>query len=237
MVPGSQPAGTLPRLVDRRTGDRRAGVGRIVNLASFAGQQGGTVAGAHDAASKAGILVLTRSCPRSLPTGRNRERGRPGGDPRPGDGHDAGRATRCARAHDPRRPVRRDAGGRCAVRVPVLERCRDITGAALDINGAGCAALAGLRPPVRPTTPRRRGCSPTRADRERGARPSWRCSGSRALTSAEAAKGGRGARGRRSTRRSRPWRPGFSSSIGGGVRQYIGVEPRRRRAGGRPSGA
>jgi len=36
------------------------GFGRIVNLASLAGQQGGTVAGAHYAASKAGIVVLTK---------------------------------------------------------------------------------------------------------------------------------------------------------------------------------
>lgn len=34
--------------------------GRIVNLSSLAGQQGGLVAGAHYAASKAGILVLTK---------------------------------------------------------------------------------------------------------------------------------------------------------------------------------
>jgi 3-oxoacyl-[acyl-carrier protein] reductase len=34
--------------------------GRIINLASLAGQQGGTVAGAHYAASKAGIIVLTK---------------------------------------------------------------------------------------------------------------------------------------------------------------------------------
>jgi 3-oxoacyl-[acyl-carrier protein] reductase len=39
---------------------REQGWGRIVNLASIAGQQGGTVAGAHYAASKAGIIVLTK---------------------------------------------------------------------------------------------------------------------------------------------------------------------------------
>lgn len=39
---------------------REAGYGRIVNLASLAGQQGGTVTGAHYAASKAGIVVLTK---------------------------------------------------------------------------------------------------------------------------------------------------------------------------------
>jgi 3-oxoacyl-[acyl-carrier protein] reductase len=42
------------------------GFGRIVNLASLAGQQGGTVAGAHYAASKAGILVLTKILAREL---------------------------------------------------------------------------------------------------------------------------------------------------------------------------
>jgi len=48
---GCQIAG--PRLRER-------GWGRIVNLSSLAGQQGGLVAGAHYAASKAGILVLTK---------------------------------------------------------------------------------------------------------------------------------------------------------------------------------
>jgi 3-oxoacyl-[acyl-carrier protein] reductase len=39
---------------------RERGRGRIINLSSLAGQQGGTVAGAHYAASKAGIVVLTK---------------------------------------------------------------------------------------------------------------------------------------------------------------------------------
>jgi 3-oxoacyl-[acyl-carrier protein] reductase len=39
---------------------RDRGWGRIINLASIAGQQGGAVAGAHYAASKAGIIVLTK---------------------------------------------------------------------------------------------------------------------------------------------------------------------------------
>jgi 3-oxoacyl-[acyl-carrier protein] reductase len=42
------------------------GFGRIINLASLAGQQGGTVAGAHYAASKAGILVLTKILAKEL---------------------------------------------------------------------------------------------------------------------------------------------------------------------------
>lgn len=39
---------------------RAAGWGRIVNLASLAGQQGGVAGGAHYAASKAGMIVLTK---------------------------------------------------------------------------------------------------------------------------------------------------------------------------------
>jgi 3-oxoacyl-[acyl-carrier protein] reductase len=39
---------------------RELGWGRIVNLASLAGQQGGLVGGAHYSASKAGIIVLTK---------------------------------------------------------------------------------------------------------------------------------------------------------------------------------
>jgi 3-oxoacyl-[acyl-carrier protein] reductase len=45
---------------------REQGFGRIVNLASLAGQQGGLVAGAHYAASKAGIVVLTKIVAREL---------------------------------------------------------------------------------------------------------------------------------------------------------------------------
>lgn len=45
---------------------REAGWGRIVNMASMAGQQGGAVAGAHYAASKAGIIVLTKILAREL---------------------------------------------------------------------------------------------------------------------------------------------------------------------------
>ena len=45
---------------------REQGWGRIVNMASMAGQQGGVVAGAHYAASKAGIIVLTKILAREL---------------------------------------------------------------------------------------------------------------------------------------------------------------------------
>ena len=45
---------------------REHGGGRIVNLSSLAGQQGSAVNGAHYAASKAGILALTKSIAREL---------------------------------------------------------------------------------------------------------------------------------------------------------------------------
>ena len=45
---------------------RERGWGRIVNLSSLAGQQGGAVAGAHYAASKAGIIVLTKIVAKEL---------------------------------------------------------------------------------------------------------------------------------------------------------------------------
>ncbi|MFY9993422.1 MAG: SDR family NAD(P)-dependent oxidoreductase [Leclercia sp.] len=44
------------------------GYGRIVNLASLAGQNGGTASGAHYAASKGGILTLTKVFARELST-------------------------------------------------------------------------------------------------------------------------------------------------------------------------
>jgi 3-oxoacyl-[acyl-carrier protein] reductase len=44
----------------------RQGYGRIINLASLAGQNGGTASGAHYAASKGGILTLTKIFAREL---------------------------------------------------------------------------------------------------------------------------------------------------------------------------
>ena len=48
-----------PRMRERRAG-------RIVNISSLAGQHGGAVAGAHYAASKAGIIVLTKILAKEL---------------------------------------------------------------------------------------------------------------------------------------------------------------------------
>ena len=45
---------------------RGRGAGRIVNISSLAGQHGGAVAGAHYAASKAGIIVLTKILAKEL---------------------------------------------------------------------------------------------------------------------------------------------------------------------------
>jgi 3-oxoacyl-[acyl-carrier protein] reductase len=44
----------------------RRGWGRVVNLASLAGQQGSQVVGAHYSAAKAGVLVLTKTFAREL---------------------------------------------------------------------------------------------------------------------------------------------------------------------------
>ncbi|WKK24049.1 SDR family NAD(P)-dependent oxidoreductase [Streptomyces olivoreticuli] len=45
---------------------RERGWGRVINLSSLAGQQGGTLAGAHYSAAKAGVLVLTKVFAREL---------------------------------------------------------------------------------------------------------------------------------------------------------------------------
>jgi 3-oxoacyl-[acyl-carrier protein] reductase len=45
---------------------RQQGYGRIVNIASLAGQNGGTATGAHYAASKGGIIALTKVFAREL---------------------------------------------------------------------------------------------------------------------------------------------------------------------------
>ncbi|MER6916632.1 SDR family NAD(P)-dependent oxidoreductase [Streptomyces sp. NPDC000594] len=55
---------TLTRLCAPAMRDR--GWGRVVNLASLAGQQGGTLAGPHYSAAKAGVLVLTKVFAREL---------------------------------------------------------------------------------------------------------------------------------------------------------------------------
>ncbi|MFJ4466980.1 SDR family NAD(P)-dependent oxidoreductase [Streptomyces sp. NPDC089424] len=54
----------LTRLCARQM--RARGWGRVVNLASLAGQQGGTLGGAHYSAAKAGVLVLTKVFAREL---------------------------------------------------------------------------------------------------------------------------------------------------------------------------
>jgi 3-oxoacyl-[acyl-carrier protein] reductase len=45
---------------------RESGFGRIVNVASIAGQAGGLVGGAHYSASKAGLIALTKVFAREL---------------------------------------------------------------------------------------------------------------------------------------------------------------------------
>jgi 3-oxoacyl-[acyl-carrier protein] reductase len=45
---------------------KAAGYGRIINMASLAGQNGGTATGAHYAASKGAIITLTKVFARDL---------------------------------------------------------------------------------------------------------------------------------------------------------------------------
>ena len=97
-------------------GMRKRGHGRIVNLGSIAGQQGSAVNGAHYAASKAGIGVLTKMAARELAAVRRyRQLRRAGRDRRPGHGPAAARSGRGARRLDPGRPAgragRRGGGG------------------------------------------------------------------------------------------------------------------------------
>jgi len=49
---------------------RERGAGRIVNLTSIAGQQASAASGAHYAASKAGLIALTRSFAQALEADR-----------------------------------------------------------------------------------------------------------------------------------------------------------------------
>ena len=95
-----QPARHLLRLSRRGHPHVRARAGRIINLASVAGQWGRGLTGAHYAASKAGIVAITRyGGDRVRPAGSHSQRGRAGSDRRAG-----GRGDACR--HD-RRPTSR----------------------------------------------------------------------------------------------------------------------------------
>jgi len=115
---------------------RDQGWGRIVNLASIAGQLGGAVAGAHYAASKAGIIVLTKIVAQELaPNGVTVNAIAPG--PISGPAMDAMPPDRVEAALR-RIPVGR-AGRPEEIGALVAFLCSDeagyITGATLDANG------------------------------------------------------------------------------------------------------
>jgi 3-oxoacyl-[acyl-carrier protein] reductase len=115
---------------------RDASWGRIINMASMAGQQGGAVAGAHYAASKAGIIVLTKILARELAShGVTVNAIAPAAIRTPAmDGMDPDTISRMEATI----PVRR-VGTVDEVAALVSHVCSDaagfITGATLDING------------------------------------------------------------------------------------------------------
>ena len=109
------------RVVGAHMRDR--GSGRIVNLASVAGQNSRAVTGVHYATLEGGDRRAHAACSdRAGGLGRDGERRRPGGDRRP-DGRDRGaRAARGDAEDDPRRPARPAGRGRSSRRVPRLRR-------------------------------------------------------------------------------------------------------------------
>jgi 3-oxoacyl-[acyl-carrier protein] reductase len=114
-----------------------AGCGRIVNLASLAGQNGGTASGAHYASSKAGILTLTKIFARELaPRGVTVNAVAPGPLELP-----SVRAAVPAERLEPlirQIPVQRLGNPRFIARLVVLlasPEADSATGAAWDVNG------------------------------------------------------------------------------------------------------
>ena len=128
---------------------REQGWGRIVNMASLAGQQGGAVAGAHYAASKAGIVVLTKMVAAELaPHGVTANAVAPAAvrtpvfDEVPPERLEArASASPSAASARPR--------GRRARRVPCSDEAAYITGATLDANGGLSCADRGTLAAVR----------------------------------------------------------------------------------------
>lgn len=115
---------------------RANGFGRIVNHASLAGQQGGAVMGAHYAASKAGIIVLTKIVARELaPYGVTVNAIAPAAISGPVmDGLSVEQVEELERSIPIRRVGRPEEVGALAAFL-CSEQAAYITGATLDING------------------------------------------------------------------------------------------------------
>lgn len=114
------------------------GYGRIINLASLAGQNGGTASGAHYASSKAGILTLTKIFARELAgAGVTVNAVAPGPMDLPSV-HAAVPAERLAQMVQNLIPVKQLGNPRFVARLVALLADADAgfaTGAAWDVNG------------------------------------------------------------------------------------------------------
>ncbi|MGY3677544.1 SDR family oxidoreductase [Streptomyces sp. TE33382] len=115
---------------------RHRGWGRVVNLASLAGQQGGTLAGPHYSAAKAGVLVLTKVFARELAThGVTVNAVAPASVHTPAVAQLGGPAVSGAARNIPVGRMGRPSEVAALVAYLVSEEGGYVTGATLDING------------------------------------------------------------------------------------------------------